>query len=338
MSEADGLMVTIKEIAEMANVSRTTVSRVLNDSGYVSVKARERVLKVIEETGYVPSQHAKSLRTKRSKVIGVVIPKLGTETSGRLVNGMNEIFSEYGYQILLTSSNLAPQKEIEYLSLLKSRQVDGIILTATNVSNQLIAGIRQLRMPFVAVGQNIPGVSSVVYDDLDSARVMTRLLIERGRKNIAFIGVPESDQAVGVLRKQGFLDTMKEHRLNIRKEWIIESDFSISSGYSAMERIMESAVGGVIPDGVFCVTDRIAIGAIQYLKEAGMKVPQQISVTGIGASDLSKYVEPPLTTMDYENEKAGQEAAKILLAQIERNEDFQKTVILNGRLIRRDSL
>ncbi|WP_174734398.1 LacI family DNA-binding transcriptional regulator [Mesobacillus harenae] len=330
-------MLTIKEIAEMAGVSRTTVSRVLNDSGYVSDEARKRVVKVIEETGYIPSQQAKSLRTKKTKVIGVVIPKLGTETSGRLVNGMNEVFSKYGYQILLTSSNLEPQKEIEYLRLLKSRQVDGIILSATTISDELITEIHQLKMPFVAVGQNIPGVANVIYDDFNASKAMTGLLIERGRKNIAFIGVPESDQAVGIERKQGFIKQMEKHNLLIRPEWMAIADFSITSGYHAMSKIIENAAGWV-PDGVFCVTDRMAIGAMQYLKEAGHRVPDDISVAGIGASDISKYFQPALTTMDYENEVAGQEAAQILLAQIEKSENFQKTITLNGRLIERDSI
>src|SRR5690606_35553402 len=121
-------MVTIKEIAEMAGVSRTTVSRVLNNSGYVSEDARKRVEKVIEETGYVPSEQAKSLRTKKTKVIGVILPTIQTETPSRIVTGVGKELSKNGYQILLANTNLDKQKEVDYLDLLRLRQVDGIIL------------------------------------------------------------------------------------------------------------------------------------------------------------------------------------------------------------------
>jgi len=331
-------MLTIKEIAEMAKVSRTTVSRVLNESGYVSEEARKRVLEVVERTGYVPSQQAKSLRTKKTKVIGVVLPKLGTETAGRIVYGINDVLSEQGYQILLTSTNLQTEKEIEYLRLLKSRQVDGIILTATNKNEELISEINQLNLPFVAIGQDIPGVSSVTYDDFQAAKRITQLIIQKGRQNIAFIGVDEADQAVGVMRKKGFIKAMEDGNLPICNEWMAQANFDIPSGYEAMSRIMEQSSESRRPDAVFCVTERIAIGAMQFLKESGYQIPTQFSIAGIGASDISKYVEPALTTMDYENETAGKEAAKFLLDQIERNENIQKKVVLNGRLIVRNSI
>jgi LacI family transcriptional regulator, sucrose operon repressor len=331
-------MLTIREIAEMANVSRATVSRVLNESGYVSAAARKRVLEVIEKTGYVPSQHAKSLRTKQTKVIGVILPKISTETSSRVVDGLNDVFSDQGYQILLTTTNLHPEKEIEYIRLLKSRQVDGIVLIATNINLELIAEIEQLQIPFVAIGQDIPGFCSVTYDDYGAAKAMTKAMIRKGYKNIAFIGVDESDRAVGVRRKQGFLESMKEHNLTVKQEWVKIANFDISSGYEAMKEIMEQSETESYPDAVFSVTDRIAIGAMQYLKETGYKIPDQIAVSGMGAADISQYVQPTLTTIEYENQMAGTEAALILLDQIVKNEKSNNKVILGYRLIVRDSI
>ncbi|WP_071461571.1 LacI family DNA-binding transcriptional regulator [Bacillus massilinigeriensis] len=331
-------MLTIKEIAEMANVSRATVSRVLNASGYVSEAARKRVLEVVEKTGYVPSQHAKSLRTKQTKVIGVILPKISTETSSRIVDGMNDVFSKQGFQILLTTTNLEPEKEIEYIRLLKSRQVDGIVLFATNINAELITEIEQLQLPFVAIGQDIPGVCSVTYEDFQSSKTMVKAIIEKGYKNIAFIGVDESDRAVGLDRKQGFLKSMEEHNLVVRKEWVKTTNFDIPSGYEAMKIIMEHSETKEIPDAVFAVTDRIAIGAMQYLKEVGYKIPDQIAVSGMGAADISQYVQPALTTIEYENQRAGKEAALLLLDQIVKNERNDKKVILGYRLIIRDSI
>ncbi|WP_069798428.1 LacI family DNA-binding transcriptional regulator [Tepidibacillus sp. HK-1] len=329
-------MITINEIAKLANVSRTTVSRVLNNSGYVSDEARTRVLKVIKETGYIPSHQAKSLRTKQTKVIGVILPKISTDTSSRIVSGMDEVFSEKGYQILLANTNLKNEKEIEYLNLLKSRRVDGIILLATNINENLVNEIKHINIPFVAVGQEILHCSYIVHDDYNAAKTITNILIEKGRKNIAFIGVYELDYSVGVLRKQGYYDALKENGLPIQPSYISIRDFKLESGYKAMEEIAKN--NNVFPDGVFAATHRLAIGAMQYLKEKNMKIPDEISVAGIGDSDLSKIYSPALTTIDLEYEEAGRKAAKILLWQIEGKKVHEQKITLGYRLIERDSI
>jgi LacI family transcriptional regulator, sucrose operon repressor len=330
------MMPTIKEIAEMAKVSRTTVSRVINNSGYVSEEVRKRILKIIEETGYVPSEHAKSLRTKRTKVIGVILPKISTETSSRIVSGIDEVLSENGYQILLANTNLKKEKEIEYINLLKVRQVDGIIFTATNMNENLVKQIHQLNIPIVVIGQEIPGVTAVVYDDYHAARDITSMFIKKGHKNIAFIGVDESDRAVGFLRKKGYLDVMQEHGFLIENEWIQKGVFDIQSGYKAMKRIMENSINR--PTATFAVTDRLAIGAMQYLKEKGFSIPDEMALAGIGASEISNYVTPTLTTVDYLNENVGREAAKLILDKILEKDSSTKKITLDYRLIIRDSV
>jgi LacI family transcriptional regulator, sucrose operon repressor len=330
------MMPTIKEIAEMAKVSRTTVSRVINNSGYVSEEVRKRILKIIEETGYVPSEHAKSLRTKRTKVIGVILPKISTETSSRIVSGIDEVLSENGYQILLANTNLKKEKEIEYINLLKVRQVDGIIFTATNMNENLVKQIHQLNIPIVVIGQEIPDVTAVVYDDYHAARDITSMFIKKGHKNIAFIGVDESDRAVGFLRKKGYLDVMQEHGFLIENEWIQKGVFDIQSGYKAMKRIMENSINR--PTATFAVTDRLAIGAMQYLKEKGFSIPDEMALAGIGASEISNYVTPTLTTVDYLNENAGREAAKLILDKILEKDSSTKKITLDYRLIIRDSV
>ncbi|MDQ0163170.1 LacI family DNA-binding transcriptional regulator [Aeribacillus alveayuensis] len=329
-------MPTIKDIAEMANVSRTTVSRVLNNSGYVSDEVRKRILKIIEETGYVPSEHAKSLRTKKTKAIGVILPKISTETSSRLVSGIDEVLAEKGYQILLANTNLNKEKEIEFINLLKSRQVDGIILTATNINDELINEIKRVSMPFVVIGQEIPGVSNVLYDDYHAARAIISLFIEKGHQKIAFIGVDESDRAVGYWRKKGYLDVMKEHGYSVEPEWVQKGIFDIQSGYDAMKRIMEQSK--IRPTATFAVTDRLAIGAMQYLKEKGYAIPADMALAGIGASEISHYVSPSLTTVDYLNEEAGKAAAKLILDKILKNDSSIKKITLNYRLLIRDSV
>lgn len=320
----------------MAGVSRTTVSRVLNNSGYVSEEARKRVEKVIEETGYAPSEHAKSLRTKKTKVIGVILPTIQTETPSRIVTGLGKELSENGYQILLANTNLDKTKELEYLELLRLRQVDGIVLIATNTEPALLNKIKSLNIPVVIVGQEVEGdIMYVTYDDYHAARDVTSFLIQKGHRKIAFIGVDEADHSVGYLRKKGFLDEMKANGLTVESEWIQKAIFNIDSGYHAMENIFKTALEK--PTATIAVTDRLAIGAMSYLRENGIQIPNQMAVAGFGASEMSQYLIPSLTTIDYQNEMAGEEAAKQLLAKIH-SKEYQKQIILRYRLLVRDSV
>ncbi|WP_409295761.1 LacI family DNA-binding transcriptional regulator [Peribacillus sp. SCS-26] len=329
-------MLTIKEIAEKANVSRTTVSRVLNDSGYVSEEARKRVLTVIEETGYVPSAHAKSLRTKKTKVIGVIVPKISTETSSRLVKGLDQVLSGAGYQILLAITNLEHEKEIQHLKLLKSRHVDGIILSATNIGEPILQEIQQLNMPFVMVGQPVSGLTNVVFDDYQAARDMMDHLITKGHKRIAFIGVDESDHAVGYLRKKGYLDALAENGLATEDSWIKKGIFDVHSGRSCMRAILEESA--VKPTAVLTVTDRLAIGAMQHLKEAGIEIPAHMAIGAMGASELSRYITPRLSTIDFDIEEAGREAATMILEKIA-GETYQgKVCRVKYRLLENESI
>ncbi|GAB3059289.1 LacI family DNA-binding transcriptional regulator [Salinicoccus sesuvii] len=329
-------MITINDIAEQAGVSRTTVSRVINNTGYVSEKARKRVMDVIGETGYVPSQHAKSLRTKKTKIIGVILPKISTDTSSRTVNGMTEVFEAIGYQILLTSTNLDSEKELEHLKLLQNRQVDGIILIATNTSQALLDEIKASKVPVVLVGQQMAGVPSVTFDDYAAARHMTTLMIEKGHKHIGYIGVDEADRSVGVLRKQGYLDVMTEHGLHIEDAWIQQGDFSIDSGYDAMKRMMHESAGSL--DGVFAATDRMALGAWRYIKQQGLSIPGDIAIVGIGSSETSRFIDPAMTTIEYAHAQAGAAAAEIILQILEEDKEISDKKVLDFTLVERDSL
>lgn len=329
-------MITINDIAEQAGVSRTTVSRVINNTGYVSDKARKRVMDVIGETGYVPSQHAKSLRTKKTKIIGVILPKISTDTSSRTVNGMTEVFEAVGYQILLTSTNLDLQKELEHLRLLQNRQVDGIILIATNTSQALLDEIKASKVPVVVVGQEMAGVPSVTFDDYAAGRHMTGLMIEKGHRRIGYIGVDEADRSVGVLRKQGYLDVMAEHGLHTEDAWVQKGDFSIDSGYEAMKRMMHGSTGPL--DGVFAATDRMALGAWRYMKQQGLDIPGDIAIVGIGSSETARFIDPAMTTIEYAHAKAGEAAADIILQILQAEKEITDKKVLDFKLVERDSL
>ncbi|WP_138419962.1 LacI family DNA-binding transcriptional regulator [Aquibacillus sediminis] len=328
-------MPTIKEIAEMANVSRSTVSRALNNSGYVSEDARKRIEKVIKQTGYVPSEHAKALRTKKTKVIGVILPTIQTETSSKVVAGIDQVLANQGYQILLANTHLDREKEMEYVDLLKVRQVDGIILIATNTEDSLAKKLEELTIPVVVIGQEFEQIPSIVYDNYQAGRDVVSYLISKGHRQIGFVGVDEKDQAVGYLRKQAYLDEMETQQLSVEDTWIQRGVFDIDSGYDAAKRMIQHS--NQRPTAIFAVTDRLAIGVMSYLKEVGLQVPKDVAIISIGASEISQYTVPALTTVDYHNEQAGIKAAEQILAYLDAKK-ISKKITLDYRLIIRNSV
>lgn len=328
-------LITIKEIAKLADVSSATVSRVVNNTGYVSDAVREKVTRIVEQYEYVPSESAKTLRTKKSKIIGVILPKIGTETTSRIVNGINETLSAKGYQMVLASTDLDPANEIKFIKLLRNRQVDGIILNATSINEPLIKEINNLDIPFTTIGQDIPGTSVITYNNYEVAKGLTEYLINKGHHKIGFIGVEETDPAVGQDRKKGYLDAMKEHSLSVEDNWMHLGNFEMNTGEKSAELIMSRSL--VKPTAIFAVTDRLAIGAMKWLR-LRYKIPREVAIVGIGASEMGEIIEPALTTVDFKNEEAGKEAAHSILQQISGTQTNPIKMLLNYRLIERDSV
>lgn len=328
----------IIDIAKLAGVSKSTVSRYLNN-GYVSVESRDKIKKVLDETGFTPQRQAKGMRTKKTNIIGVIVPKISSETPARVVEGITEIVSTNGYDILIANTNLSVEKELEYLNIFKSNQVDGIIFMATKVKEEHIKIMRELEVPIVVVAQNIEGFSSVYFNEFDATRDITNHLIEKGHKKIGYIGVYEEDIAVGLYRKEAYIETLKENNIEIIEENIKIGDFNQETGYSLAKELME---GNNIPTAIVAVTDNLALGAIEYLIDNNYKVPEDISVVGMGDSRLARVITPKLTTIHYHYKTAGRKAAEIILDELnnksKNNEEIEKRIKLNCLLVERKSV
>ena len=192
----------INEIAKLSGVSRATVSRYLND-GYVSEEKKEKIRKVIEETGYQPSSQAQMLRTKKTRLVGVILPKINSDTVSRMVAGISDVLAKNGYQLLLANTNNSVEEELKYLNLFKDNQVDGIVFIATIFTARHKKLLKECRVPVVILGQHLDGYSCVYHDDFHASREVTQLLLEKGR-TVGFIGVTTKDEAAGLGRKKGF--------------------------------------------------------------------------------------------------------------------------------------
>ncbi len=324
---------TISEIAKLAGVSSAAVSRYFND-GYVSEEKREAIRRVVEETGYRPSLQAQTLRTKKTKTIGVIVPKIDSSSVGRVAAGITSVLEENGYRLLLAVSEQNTQKELDYLSLFDDKQVDGIILLATVLSAALKKKIKQLSVPVVLTGQCLPGGNCVYHDDYHAMYDITKLVLSKGCRNFCYIGVTNCDKAVGAERFQGFQDALDTAGLSVLEESAETGEFTVASGYEKMRELYRKYPD---VDAVICATDKIAVGAMQYLKQQGRQIGKDVLLTGQGDSVLAAHVSPSLTTIHYYYEESGRKSAQMILELIAKGTIALREMKLGFELVEHES-
>lgn len=306
----------IKEISKLANTSPSSVSRVINASGYVKEEVRQRILNVLKETGYRPNAFAKALHSKKSHTIGVILPKINATSSGENVSGIDQFFSAKGYSLLLGNTDHQLTKELEFLDLFKEKQVDGIVFIATLLTPEHQEKLKKLAIPVVIIGQESPpDIPCVLFDEYHATKKMTQHLLATGKQRIAFIGVDEWDIAVGVLRYQGYSDALKEQNITPDQNLFAKGDFTHQSGFEACRHILEN--NSVKPDAIFAASDKMAIGAMSYLFSIGLRVPEDISICGVGGGTLADFYNPKLTTLAYDYKQSGIIASERLYQLLE---------------------
>lgn len=326
-------MPTIKEIAEMANVSTATVSKVLNGKDkYISEKTRRRILEIVEREGYIPNGIAKSLKIKKTKTIGLIMPDVMNPFFAELARGAEDAAEERGYIVIICNSDNRISKEEKYLHILQEKMVDGIIMTASeSLTSQTI---EKCNIPIVLVDRDIEvdkPLGHITVNNEEGTFMATSHLIKKGCKNIGFI----SSQIVNKLSKErleGYKRALKEHGFPVDEDRIYLEKFNVESGYRGVRHLLDK---GQI-DGICCGNDLIAIGAIRALKEQGIKIPDEVKVIGFDNISISKYIDPPLTTIAQPIYKIGQEAVKMLLSIINK-EGINLNKVLNVELVERGS-
>ncbi len=322
----------INEIAKLAGVSRATVSRYLNN-GYVSEDKKISIQKVIEETGYQPSASAQTLRSKKTHIIGVIIPKINSDSISRMVSGISRVLTENGYQLLLACTENREQKELEYLTIFRENHVDGILLLGTIFTADHMAMLEQLSVPIVILGQNLNGYSCVYHDDYSAAYELTRTLLPTA-SSVGYLSANPNDVSVGKNRCNGFSDATKEAHFPEQNIFTDTCAFSTESGYEHAKALLADHPE---IDTLICATDSLAVGAMMAVREAGRAIPSEVQVAGLNDSTLSKVTTPTLTTVHFFYEEAGEEAATILLDSLKKkNPDSSepgKTLQLHYKLI-----
>lgn len=304
----------IKDIAALAGVSSATVSRYFNH-GYVSAANREKIRALIEKHQYQPSSMAQTLRTKKTMKIGVILPRIDSATISRIVEGISLSLRGLGYHLLLANTYNDTAEELRYLRLFRENQVDGIIFIATMWSKKHQQLVKACKVPVVLLGQQNAAFSCIYHADGRAAYEATGAIL-RSAREVGYIGVTQSDRAVGEERRAGFYRAVREVQTRLSETGAsltvtdIEVGFSMEDGYQGAKRLLAERPQ---LDSLVCATDTIAIGAMRYIKEAGLCIPDQIQVIGLGDSPIGDLLSPRLSTVHFAYKTSGIEAGRLLL-------------------------
>jgi DNA-binding LacI/PurR family transcriptional regulator len=331
---------TIKDIAKQAGVSHTTVSRALNHNPLISEQTTERIQKIALELRYHPSVAARSLKTNRSQALGVIVSHIADPYFSEILQGIDDVAQENGYSLFIASAQHDPIRENSIVQTMREHRVDGVILCSPNFTAEQTRQLNSYDIPIVALNnQASEGYRFAIYhDDVDGSSQACQHLIALGHKNIAYLGNFTAGRT-NQERLEGFKRAMAEAGLPVRIELIHHA--SGNSPEQGLEGVEDYLSLGEKPTAVICYNDLMAIGVLKGLHRAGLRVPEDISVTGFDNIMYSDYTRPPLTTIDQPKRFLGAEAARLMFAQLgmDGNTMVKETNIkrLKGRLIIRQS-
>ncbi|MGB1252940.1 MAG: LacI family DNA-binding transcriptional regulator [Candidatus Promineifilaceae bacterium] len=331
------MAVTIKDVARVAGVSHTTVSRALRNNPAISLATSESIKRVASEMGYVPNSAARGLKTKRSKTLGVIVRRIDDPFFGQVVNGIEDVLQSCGYSLFLAASNKDFAKEKEIFRNMSERRVDGVIICSTGISPEYREQLDRFGVPIVLVNNQAQngGDCSVGHDDTFGAKQLAQHLLWLGHQSIAYIGNGNAGRT-NTDRLLGYQQALTAAGIAVNPDFIVNASTGrAEGGTDAANRLLAL---DVLPTAIMCFNDMLALGAMFTLQRAGLQIPEECSITGFDNIALSAHVNPRLTTFDQPKYELGQAAARMMLRIVEKKEGTQtERVHLRGELTVRES-
>lgn len=335
------MVVKLKDIADRVGVSVTAVSLVLNNKeSKIAEKTKKRILQAAKDMNYRPNQVAISLKNRSSKTIGLIVPDIRNSFFSSLARGIEERCRELDYTLILCNTSDRHKRDIEYIRMLRAKNVDGVLYCMSSDSNKEIfkESVRLLKandLPFILVDRHfdIRGVISITLDHREGGYLATKHLLELGHRKIACITGP-SNLTDAQDRVKGYSDALKEYGIRKNKKLIKEGQYNLTSGIEMTKELIES---GVDFSAIFACNDLMAFGAYKAIRDKGLSVPNDISLMGYDDIFLTDIFEVPLTSIHQPVEELGNEATDKLIELIDRKTHLSERVLLEPKLVVRES-
>jgi len=330
------MKMTMKEIAKMAGVSVTTVSLIINGKDQsIGAETRERVLKLIEETGYVPNGIARSMITKQTSTLGLMIPDITNPYFASMARGIEDAARKAGYHVILCNTDENQERETEYLQLLRRQNVDGVILvSAATVEHEEKRILKEFKKPLIFLDRRgtKQTEASVGFENRKGAYMAVRHLIEAGHNKIGCITGPLENKSAQE-RYQGYLDALKEAKLDPNPKWVVEGDYQMAGGEAGIRTLKDQGVTACL-----IANDWMAYGAYKACYEEGIQIPEDLSIVGFDDLEISKAMIPPLTTVHQPNIEMGQMAVEQIVSWIQSGKPPAESKMFEPRLVVRNSV
>lgn len=331
---------TIYDVAKIAGVSPSTISRVMNTPDIVAEDTRQKVINAVKELAYIPNMMAASMPKRRTNYIGLIIPDVTNTFFSNLIRGIQDISEEHGYNVLVVNSDDSQEKEGRYLKLLYSRRVDGVIMTVAgyqeeNFPEEELSLLKKMRI--VLIDREINGLTTsiVKINNFGGAYSAVKYLLKMGHKKIMYLAGIEGTRT-NQERRKAYLAALEEDNINWKKE--IVGNFRLDASY---QKIMyywpELQKSNDLPTAIFAANDLMAIGALKAFVRLKVQVPKEVSIIGFDNIPFSDCTFPPLTTVSQPTYLMGEKAVEILLKLIDKKK-IKKSVEFETELIERDSV
>ncbi|HEY4067101.1 MAG TPA: LacI family DNA-binding transcriptional regulator [Burkholderiaceae bacterium] len=326
---------SIRQVAERAGVSVTTVSHALNGTRFVSDAARAKVEEAANALGYVPSEVARWLKQNTTRTLGMLVPNNSNPYFAEIIRGVERRCHAAGYSLLLCNSDDDGERQLDHLRVLAERRIDGLVLVAAGDDAQIVASCAGLRIPLVLVDREIASLRAdlIEVDHAAGGELATAHLLSLGHRRVACIGGPAALRP-SQQREAGWRRALARAGIKPRARELERGDFDAPSGARALTRLLQSATP---PTAVFVCNDLMAIGALHAAHEAGVRVPQALSIIGFDDIELAAYTMPPLTTIAQPKQAIGTGAAEMLLERLGAGRCEPKRLILQPELRLRGS-
>ncbi len=325
---------SIKDIARLAGVSHSTVSRALRKSPLIPAETARRIQTIADELGYRASAVGRSLVTRKTEAIGVVVTSIADPFNGEVVAGIEEIANQNGYSVILATSQTDPQREMAMVRSFHERRVDGIVVASSRVGALYLPTLAEMEIPIVLLNNQHPSefVHSVSIDNVDGARQAAQHLIRLGHTAIAYIG-DETGLESDAERLEGFQDAMTEARLEILPELVVRGD---GKPEAATRKTFELLASNQRPTAIFCYNDMSALGALNAAAQWNVRVPEELSIVGFDDLFFAALMRPPLTTVHQPKKDLGRRAMELLVHLLNGRES-EKMQVIKGELMVRKS-
>ncbi|MGE5679185.1 MAG: LacI family DNA-binding transcriptional regulator [Pseudomonadota bacterium] len=334
------MAITIKDVAKKAGVDPSTVSRVIADNPRISAKTKEKVLKVMEELEFHPNAIARSLASRSTKTIGVIMPHSTEQVFvnpffTEVMRGIGVSALKRGYNVLFSTGSTGEEEYRATNSLVNEKRVDGLILLTSRIGDKTIANLGKKRFPFVVVGKpsNTEDANWVDNDNLEAGFQATEHLISLGHKRIGFIGGEFSYVFMGE-RFKGYKKALDAYGIKFDKELLSLGEFVEEGGYMAAGRLIEQFN---CPTAIVVADDLMAFGAIRAIRQKGLSIPEDISIIGFNDTPMASYMDPPLSSVEIFVYELGYNASEMLINQLQENIGHKRHIIIPTRLISRKS-